>query len=262
MKMRTGYLSDEDLKLTGELNGIAKGEQIYAARYFGNTAYFVTYRNTDPLFAVDLSDEKHPKILSELEITGFSEYLHFWGEDKLVGIGYETDPDHGAQEGTKLTMFDISDPSELKTLGTCVLDDLDYSPALYDYKCVLADEGENILGFAAESYDYNGKGADMESYLLFAWEDGEFRNLLTEKLDVDEEKTDAASNVSESNSASDTEDLTVETAVTDVLYTGEDIGDYRGLYVGDRFYIVSPSRIISYDRENGYRMVQKLKLRQ
>ena len=54
----------------------------------------------------------------------------------------------------------------------------------------------------------------------------------------------------------------METAVTDVLYTGEDIGDYRGLYVGDRFYIVSPSRIISYDRENGYRMVQKLKLRQ
>lgn len=256
------YLFDEDLKLTGELNGIAKGERIYAARYFGNTAYFVTYRNTDPLFAVDLSDEKHPKVLSELEITGFSEYLHFWGEDKLVGIGYETDPDNGAQEGIKLTMFDISDPSELKTLGTCVLDDLDYSPALYDYKCVLADEGENILGFAAESYDYNGKGADMESYLLFAWEDGEFRNLLTEKLDVDEEKTDATSNVNESNSASDEEDLTMETAVADVLYTGENIGDYRGLYVGDRFYIVSPSRIISYDRENGYRMVQKLKLRQ
>ena len=256
------YLFDEDLKLTGELNGIAKGEQIYAARYFGDTVYFVTYRNTDPLFAVDLSDEEHPKILSELEITGFSEYLHFWGEDKLVGIGYETDPDNGAQEGIKLTMFDISDPSELKTLGTCVLDDLDYSPALYDYKCVLADEEENILGFAGESYDYNGKGADMESYLLFAWEDGEFKNLLTEKLDADEEKTDAASNVSEGNSASDTEDLTVETAVTDVLYTGEDIGDYRGLYVGDRFYIVSPSRIISYDRENGYRMVQKLKLRQ
>ena len=256
------YLFDEDLKLTGELNGIAKGEQIYAARYFGDTVYFVTYRNTDPLFAVDLSDEEHPKILSELEITGFSEYLHFWGEDKLVGIGYETDPDNGAQEGIKLTMFDISDPSELKTLGTCVLDDLDYSPALYDYKCVLADEEENILGFAGESYDYNGKGADMESYLLFAWEDGEFKNLLTEKLDADEEKTDAASNVSEGNSASDTEDLTVETAVTDVLYTGEDIGDYRGLYVGGRFYIVSPSRIISYDRENGYRMVQKLKLRQ
>lgn len=243
------YVFDEDLKLIGELTGIAEGEQIYAARYFGDTAYFVTYRNTDPLFAVDLSDAKHPKILSELKITGFSEYLHFWGEDKLVGIGYETNPDNGAQEGIKLTMFDISDPADLKTLGTCVIDNLDYSPALYDYKCVLADAGENLLGFAGESYDYdgNGKWKESYSYLLFAWEDGDFKNLLTEKVNSDEE---------EENSAISDE------AAVDVLYSGENIGDYRGLYIGERFYVVSPDRIISYDREKEYRMLQKLELQQ
>ena len=97
----------------------------------------MTYRNMDPLFAVDLSDDTNPKILGELKITGFSEYLHFWGEDKLVGIGYETDPDTGAQEGLKITMFDISDPADLKEIKTLVLKNVDYSQALYNYKSVL-----------------------------------------------------------------------------------------------------------------------------
>lgn len=215
------YLFDENLQMTGSLTGIAKGEQIYAARYFGDTAYFVTYRNTDPLFAVDLSDERNPKILSELKITGFSEYLHFWGRDKLVGIGYETDPDTGRQEGIKLTMFDISNPSDLRTAGTCVIENIDYSPALYEYKCVLADAEENMIGFAAESY-----GRDWEcSYLLFSWEDGKFKELMSESIRQD---------------------------------TGTNL--YRGLYVGDTFYLVSPDSIISYDREDGYQKLENLEL--
>lgn len=214
------YLFDEQLNLTGSLKGIARGEQIYAARYFGDMVYFVTYRNTDPLFAVDLSDEKNPRILSELKITGFSEYLHFWGEDKLIGIGYETDPDSGVQKGIKISMFDISDPANLKTLGTSVIENLDYSPALYNYKCVLVDEGENLIGFAAESY---GRGTNKSSYLLFSWEDGAFRPLLSEK--------------------------TNENAALD---------EYRGIYVGDTFYLVNTEAATSYDRENEYKKIQTL----
>lgn len=214
------YLFDEKLNLTGSLKGIAKGEQIYAARYFGDMVYFVTYRNTDPLFAVDLSDEKKPKILSELKITGFSEYLHFWGEDKLVGIGYETDPDTGAQKGIKLSMFDISDPANLTTLGTCVIENLDYSPALYNYKCVLVDEGENLIGFAAEAYD----GDIKSSYLLFSWENGDFCSLLSENIDGN-----------------------------------EILDEYRGIYVGDTFYLVNTEAATSYDREKEYKKIQTLK---
>ena len=215
------YLFDEELKLTGSLTGIAKGEQIYAARYFGNMAYFVTYRNTDPLFAVDLSDETEPKILSELEITGFSEYLHFWGADKLVGIGYETDPNTGRQEGIKLTMFDLSNPAELKTLGTCVIENIDYSPAFYNYKHVLADAEENLLGFAAETY---GRGREG-SYLLFSWEDGRFQKLL------------------------------VETLADDALTQG-----YRGIFAGDTFYLVNEDGITSYDRNRNYQKKGDLQL--
>ena len=214
------YLFDENLKLIGSLTGLAEGEQIYAARYFGDTVYFVTYRNTDPLFAVDLSDEKNPKILSELKITGFSEYLHFWGPDKLVGIGYETDPKTGERKGIKLSMFDISDPANLTTLGTCVIDNLDYSPALYDYKCVLADVGENMIGFAVESYD---RGTES-SYLILSWEDGKFQSLLSEKIEGNEL-----------------------------------LDEYRGIYAGDVFYLVNTEEITSYDRKEEYKEIQTLK---
>lgn len=211
------YLLDEKLELLGKLEGIAKGEEIYAARYLGNTAYFVTYRNTDPLFAVDLTDEKNPKILSELKITGFSEYLHFWGKDKLLGIGYETNPDNGEKKGLKLTMFDISNPAQLETAGSLVIGNVDASPALYNYKCVLADEKENLIGFAAQNYRNEGG-----SYLLFSWENGDFENRMTEKLDGESK-----------------------------------IEDYRGIYIGERFYLAGRTGIHSYDRTKNYRLIEK-----
>lgn len=214
------YLFDEKMKVTGSLTGIAKGEEIYAARYMGDMVYFVTYRNTDPLFVVDLSDEKNPQILSELKITGFSEYLHFWGEDKLVGIGYETDSDTGEKKGLKLSMFDISNPTNLTTLGSCVLAYVDDSPALYDYKCVLADSDKNMIGFATESY-----GRDRKcTYQLYSWKDGKFDNLLLEKLG-----------------------------------DAEKLNEYRGIYVGDSFYLANTEQIILYDIEKNYERVQTLK---
>lgn len=213
------FLFDEDLKLTGTLKGIAKGEEIYAARFFGDMAYFVTYRNTDPLFAVDLSDETNPKILSELKITGFSEYLHLWGTDKLFGIGFETDPDSGRTEGIKLTMFDISDPADLTVAGNCVIRNIDYSPALYQYKCVLADPDENLIGFAAKSF----QGRSDSSYLLFSWEDGSFKEILAESLGEDDA-----------------------------------IDQCRGIYVGNRFYLVSPDSVRAYDRTDDYRRMETL----
>lgn len=211
------YLLDEELNLTGKLEGIASGEEIYSARFLGDMAYFVTYRNTDPLFAVDLSDEKNPKILSELKITGFSEYLHFWGEDKLVGIGYETDPKTGEHKGIKLTMFDISDTADIKTVGTCVIENGIYSPALYNYKCVLVDEAENMIGFALESE------TNKNSYLLFSWENGNFVKLLTASLEG-----------------------------------GNETDGYRGIYIGDIFYLADSSRVFSYDRTAEYRLIESL----
>ena len=156
--------------------------------------------------------------IGEEKITGFSEYLHFWGEDKLVGIGYETDPDSGVREGLKITMFDISNPADLKEIKTLVLKNVDYSQALYDYKCVLADAKENLLGFTTEDYENNSL-----DYLLFSWEDGKFVNLMTEKV---------AGNFSSDN--------------------------YRGIYVGDVFYVADRAGICSFDRTKNYQLMKKI----
>lgn len=216
------YLLDENLSLTGALKEIAPGEDIYAARYIGEIVYFITYRNTDPLFAADISDETAPKLLGELEITGFSEYLHPWGDDKLLGIGYETDPETGNQEGIKLVMFDISNPTELKVIDTVVIENVDYCAALYNYKCIIAEESANIIGFTTERYTSSYYQRDI-NYLTFSWENGKFVNLLAEGL---------TSGVSGSI--------------------------YRGIYAGDRFFIASPEQIRSFDRTDSYKKTGEL----
>ncbi len=173
------YILDSSLSPVGELTGIAPGETVYAARYLGDMAYFVTYRNVDPLFAADLSDPENPVILGELKITGYSEYLHMWGENALFGIGFETDPDSGLREGIKLSMFDVSDPADLQTIDCVCIENADYSPAMNQYKSVLADENANLIGFVVT--DYNK--AQSNTYLLFEWKNGKFANLVTEPID-------------------------------------------------------------------------------
>lgn len=213
------YILDKDLKPAGKIENIAPDETIYAARYFGDLAYFITYRNTDPLFAADLSDMNNPKILGELEITGYSEYLHMWDEDKLLGIGYETDPKTGRNKGLKLVMFDISNPAELSILDTVVLKDVDYSAALYHYKCVLADKGANMIGFPVTAYNDYSVG-----YQMYSFEDGQFK----EELFVDLGKT------------------------------RNDV-DIRGLYIGKYFYLVWDKGIDSYLSTDSYKEISELR---
>lgn len=171
------YILDQNMQLAGSIGGIAPGEEIYAARFFGDIGYFVTYRNTDPLFTVDLSDPRHPEIIGELKVTGFSEYLHFWDEEHLVGIGYETDPESGRREGVKLSMFNISDPANVTEEAKYVLSTEDYSNALYAYKEVLIAPGRNLIGFASESYE-----EDEVQYNVFSYEDGSFVPKLKEEI--------------------------------------------------------------------------------
>ena len=133
--------------------------------------YFVTYEQVDPLFSVDLSNPEKPKILGKLKIPGFSEYLHFYGEDKLLGIGMSTDEESGVSEGVKITMFDITDRADVKEESTLVLDDLYGTNAAYDYKSVLADQQKNRIGFSGYSQNgetyclltYNGKEKKFET---------------------------------------------------------------------------------------------------
>ena len=109
------------LKQVGQVGNLGRNEDIYAVRYIADKAYVVTFRQTDPLYVIDLSDPTNPTTEGELKITGYSAYLHPVGEDLLLGVGREA-TDTGFVTGAKVSLFDVSDPSDPRTLDSLVLE--------------------------------------------------------------------------------------------------------------------------------------------
>lgn len=170
------YVLDQKLKLTGKITNLAKDERVYSARFLGDTGYFVTYKETDPLFSVDLSNPKNPKILGRLKIPGFSNYLHFYGEDKLLGIGMDVDKKGDVTDGVKLSMFDISDKKNVKEEHKYTLKDVYSTDVEWDYKAALIDVEKNIIGFPAG-------GENRQMYYLFSYtEEKGFQCNMKEKI--------------------------------------------------------------------------------
>lgn len=104
------YVLDEQMEQVGELKCIAPGEIIKSVRFMGDTAYVVTFVQTDPLFVIDLSDPTKPEIKGEVKLPGFSSYLHPAGEGLLIGIGSGGTED-GIDGSAKISLFDVSDPT-------------------------------------------------------------------------------------------------------------------------------------------------------
>ena len=92
----------------GRVGNLGKGERIYAVRFLGDLATVVTFRQTDPLYTIDLSDPRSPTVLGELKILGYSAYLHPVTETLLLGIGQDAHDD-GRTLGPQVSLFDISD---------------------------------------------------------------------------------------------------------------------------------------------------------
>jgi hypothetical protein len=97
-----------DLVPVGQVGGLGHGEQIQAVRFVGDVGYVVTFRQTDPLYLVDLSDPAQPRVRGELELLGFSAYLHPVGDGRLLGIGQDAGDD-GRRTGAQVALFDVSD---------------------------------------------------------------------------------------------------------------------------------------------------------
>ena len=210
------YVLDNEMKMTGKITGLAPGEQIYSARFFGDIGYFVTYRNTDPLFSVDFSDPENPTILGELKIPGFSNYLHFYGNNTLLGIGEERDPYTQNLDGLKLSMFNIEDPTNVVEADRLVLHNVYYSSAQYNHKSIMIDPEKNIFGFCyeMEGYDETGDYSYNYYYSTFSYDPKEgFYETARYKINYD------------------------------YMY---DLEDVRGVFIDDYFYLVSPTEITSY----------------
>lgn len=159
---------DGALNVVGAVTDLAPGETVRSVRFLGDAAYFVTFLQTDPLFAVDLCDPYAPRVLSELKITGFSAYLHPFGEGRLLGIGYEAEADTGGITGVKLSLYDISDPARVQETARTILNGY-WTDAESNHKSVFVDVGRGLIGFPVE-----------DRYCFFRYEEGEGFTLLRE----------------------------------------------------------------------------------
>lgn len=153
------YILDESLNTTGKIEDIAPGEQIYSVRFMGNRGYMVTFKNVDPLFALDLSNPYSPSVLGQLKIPGYSDYLHPYDENHLIGFGKDAvevpvkngtgNPQTTAYyQGMKLSMFDVTDVSQPKELFQTVIGDRGTdSELLRNHKALLFSREKNLLAF-------------------------------------------------------------------------------------------------------------------
>jgi inhibitor of cysteine peptidase len=142
------YVLDMDLNIVGSLEDLAPGETIYSARFMGERGYLVTFKQVDPLFVIDLSDPRHPEELGYLKVTGYSDYLHPYDENHLIGIGKET-TDAGEfawYQGVKISLFDVSDVGNPQEMSKLEIGDRGTdSPVLWDHKAFLFDKARNLL---------------------------------------------------------------------------------------------------------------------
>ena len=144
------------LEEIGTIAGLGIDERIYAVRFMGPQAYIVTFRQIDPLYALDLSDPTDPKALGELKITGFSSYLHPVGENLLLGVGQEASPE-GVVEGLQISLFDTSDPTDPQRIHQLLLDDIlelgeadssgSSSPVEHDHRAFLFYENLSFIPY-------------------------------------------------------------------------------------------------------------------
>jgi uncharacterized secreted protein with C-terminal beta-propeller domain len=160
------YVLNDLLEPVGEIGDLAKDERVQSVRFMGDVAYFVTFRQTDPLFSADLSDPYDPKILSTLKLPGFSAYLHPFGEGRLLGVGFDADEEHGWTENVKLSMFDISDPSDVYEAFKLSVKDANYTSVQYNHKILFADVASQTIAFPADN-----------KYFVFRVEGDSFREI-------------------------------------------------------------------------------------
>ena len=108
------------MRLAGQVGGLGADERIYSVRFEGPTGYVVTFRQTDPLYTVDLSNPARPRVAGSLDLTGYSSYLHPASGTQLIGIGQQADA-MGHIGGTQVSLFDVADPASPQRLATFAL---------------------------------------------------------------------------------------------------------------------------------------------
>lgn len=227
------YILDKNLKETGKIEELARGERIYSARFMGDRIYMVTFKETDPLFVFDASDPANPKVLGELKIPGFSNYLHPYDDNHIIGFGQDTKiiAEKGASQpriltdGVKISLFDVSDMSNPKEKFTEIIGGRGtYSPLNHDHKALLFNKDKDIFAFPISVYQ-NSEKNEFES--IFEYQGAYIYDI------------DPATGIH------------LKSKITHIngdmpYYEEWESQIQRLLYIGDTLYAVSPGGITSY----------------
>lgn len=217
---------DRSLKTLSTLANIAPGEEIYAVRFLGAKGYVVTFRQTDPLFVIDLSDTGAPKILGKLKIPGFSSYLHPVGENLLLGIGQDADL-KGSTRGVKLSLFDVSNPAKPKETDSLVMPKGTFTDAPSSYKSILFLPERNAVALPV-CQEETGKASHPyfdDFYCVFSLQGNQIRLMHTLRNYTKQEQRTKGS--------------------------GTDFSILRGTYIGDTLYTLSNSRVCAFSLSTG-----------
>ena len=241
---------NEQLKQIGITPYVAKGENMYSSRFMGNKAYLVTYRNMDPLFVIDLSDETNPTVLGELHIPGYSTYLHPYDETHLIGIGMQTEETvrrdstgkvlstSATVVGMKMALFDVSDVNNPKQISETVIGDRRTTSAiLTNPKALLFSRERELIAIPVNNYS-----EDVE----FGEESDEYEDAI--KLYTGYNKPYIAEgyfvykiNLTDGFKLKGT--ITHEKDTTKTYYYGTNSKLLRGLYIDDNLYTVSETAV-------------------
>ncbi|MDT4990498.1 MAG: inhibitor of cysteine peptidase, partial [Actinoplanes sp.] len=144
-----------DLQQTGIVDGLGKGERIYSVRFIGPRGYVVTFKQTDPLYTVDLSDPARPTVTGALKINGYSAHLQPVGDGRLVGIGQDATA-QGMTQGTQVSLFDVSNPADPRRLAQHIVQG-GWSAAEFDPHALLWWPATQLLVVPMTQFDL-GRG--------------------------------------------------------------------------------------------------------
>lgn len=240
------FVLDSRLDIVGSIEGLAPGERIYSSRLIGDRGYIVTFKKVDPLYVLDLSNPTNPYVLGELKIPGYSEYLHPFGDDYLIGFGKDAEDAAEEQEaarnldfawyqGLKVSLFDITDVENPRQVDSYAIGDRgSNSPLLYDHKAFLLNEAEGWMAFPALVAEHENPEEASASDLGRPVYQGLY------VLNIDE--NDGFSLRGRVTHFDD------ETYSYDLEWHDERIN--RSLYIGDHLYAVSNGYVTAHDKTN------------
>ncbi|MBN1494434.1 beta-propeller domain-containing protein [Candidatus Peregrinibacteria bacterium] len=254
------YILDDTMNMTGKIEGIAPGEEIYSMRFMGKRAYMVTFKKIDPFFVIDMSDHEFPKILGKLKIPGYSDYLHPYDDNHIIGFGKDTELATEAEmegwgmdfvwyQGIKVALFDVTDVENPKEMYKVIIGDRGTdSPLLYDHKALLFDKNAGLLAFPVLLAEIKDKTVE---YTGSEYGDYVFQGAYVYHLDLD-----TGFKLWGTISHYDTTEQADKSGY--YWYGNKDV--QRILYIGDYLYTVSQRMVKANRKQQGVAEINKVEL--